>query len=81
VKISLDKTKAMAMEWRQIRRVKITICGKLIEQVNSFNCLGCNTATHKMNMDLEDNIEKYSKLNGIIRKHFVKKKIIAQRNK
>jgi hypothetical protein len=58
VKISTDKMKAMAMEGRQIRRVKIIINGKLIEQTNSFNYLGCNIATHKMNIDLEDNIEK-----------------------
>jgi hypothetical protein len=36
VKISTDKTKAMAMEGRQIRRVKIIINDKVIEQVNSF---------------------------------------------
>jgi hypothetical protein len=29
--------------------------------------------THKMKMDLEDNIEKYNKINGIIRRHFGKK--------
>jgi hypothetical protein len=57
VKISTDKMKAMAMEGRQIRAT-IIINGKLIEQVNSFTYLGCNIATHKMNMDLEDNIEK-----------------------
>jgi hypothetical protein len=61
----------MAMKGRQIRRVKIIINGKLIEQANSFNYLGCNIATHKMNMDLKD-IEKYSKLNGIARRHFGK---------
>jgi hypothetical protein len=36
VKISTDKMKAIAMEGRQIRRVKTVINGKLIEQVNSF---------------------------------------------
>jgi hypothetical protein len=60
----------MAMEGRQIRRVNIIINGKLIEQGNSFTYLGCNVKTHKMNMDLEDNIEKYNKLNGIIRRYF-----------
>jgi hypothetical protein len=45
---------------------------KLIEQLNSFKYLGCNIATLKMNMDLEDNTEKYNKLNGIIRRHFGK---------
>jgi hypothetical protein len=44
VKISTDKTKAMAMEGRQVRRVKIIISGKLIEQVNSFKYVGCNIA-------------------------------------
>jgi hypothetical protein len=57
VKISIDKTKAMAMEGRQIGRVNITIYGKLIEHVNSFNYLGFNTATHKMNMDLKDKLK------------------------
>jgi hypothetical protein len=72
VKISTDKTKAIAVEGRQIRRVKIIVNGNLIEQLNSFKCLGCNIATHKMNIDLEDNIEKYNKINGIIRRHFGK---------
>jgi hypothetical protein len=57
----------MAVEGRQIRRVKIIINGKLTEQY-----LGCNIATHKMNMDLEDNTGKYNKLNGIIRRYFGK---------
>jgi hypothetical protein len=61
VKISTDVTKAMAMEGRQTRRVKTIINGKLIEQVNSFKYLGCNIATHKMNMDPEDNTEKIFK--------------------
>jgi hypothetical protein len=60
------------MEGRQIRRVKIIINGKLIEQVNSFKYLGCIIATHKMNMDLEENIEKYNKINKVIRRHFGK---------
>jgi methyl coenzyme M reductase subunit D len=72
VKISTGKTKAMAMEGRQIRRVKIIINGKLIEQVNSFKYLGCNVKTHKINMDLEDNTEKHNKINGIIKRHFGK---------
>jgi hypothetical protein len=73
VKILTDKTKAMAMEGRQIERVKIIINGKLTEQVNSFKYLGCNIATQKMNMDLDDNIEKYNMINGLIRRHFGKK--------
>jgi hypothetical protein len=31
--------------------------------------MGCNVATLKMNMDLEGNIEKCNKINGIIRRH------------
>jgi hypothetical protein len=73
VNISIDKTKAIAMEGRQIRRVKIIINGNLIEPVNSFKYLGCNTATHKMNMNLEENIEIYNKISGIIKRHFGKK--------
>jgi hypothetical protein len=72
VKIPTDKMKSMAMEGRQIRRVKIIINCKLIEQVNSFKYLGCNIATHKMNMDLEDKIEKYNKMNGNVTRHFGK---------
>jgi hypothetical protein len=60
---------AKAMEGRQIR-VNIIINGKIIEQVNSFKYLGCNIATHKMNMGLEDNIEKYNKINGNVTRHF-----------
>jgi len=50
---STDKTKAMTVKGSHIRRVKVSINGKIIEQVNSYKCLGCDIATYKMNMDLE----------------------------
>jgi hypothetical protein len=50
VTILTDETKLMTMEGRQLRTVKIVINGNLIEQVSLFKYLGCNIATHKMNM-------------------------------
>jgi hypothetical protein len=38
-----------------------------MEQVDPFKCLGCNIAIYRMNTDPEENIRKYSSLNGGIK--------------
>lgn len=70
--ISKNKTKAMAMQGKAIKRVKVVIDGNIIEQVNSFKYLGCVISIYQMNKDLEENVQKYNKLNGCIRRYLGK---------
>jgi hypothetical protein len=63
MRISTNKTKAMAMKEKYMRRAKIVIDDIVIEQTSSFKYLVCNISIYKMNMDLEDNVQKYNKLN------------------
>jgi hypothetical protein len=58
MRISTNKTKAMAMEGKYMRQAKIVIDDIVIEQTSSFKYLGCNISIYKMNMDLEDNVQK-----------------------
>lgn len=44
MRISEQKTKVMAFEGTNHLRCKIVINGKIIEQVNNFNYLGCNVS-------------------------------------
>jgi hypothetical protein len=69
MRISTNKTKALAMEGKYMRRTKIIIDDIGIEQTSSFKYLGCNISIYKMNMDLEDSVQKYCKLNGCIKRY------------
>jgi predicted SPOUT superfamily RNA methylase MTH1 len=68
--ISNIKTKSMAMCGNHIQRVKIAINDNPIEQVSEFKYLGYLISDCKS--DLEDKIQTYDKINGIIRRHFGK---------
>ena len=68
--ISSTKTKSMAMWGNNIQRVKIVIDDKIIEQVTEFKYLGYCISEYKS--DLEDKLQTYNKINGAIRRHFVK---------
>ena len=70
MEISGSKTKVLAMEGKSMRRAKIVIDGQNIEQVKTFKYLGCNITNHQINLDLEENIQKYNRTNGIIRSYF-----------
>jgi hypothetical protein len=72
MKISGEKTKVVATLRRGIIGTKIIIDNEKIEQVSKFKYLGCNISVYGINEDLEENVQKYSKLNGCIRKHFGK---------
>jgi hypothetical protein len=72
MRISANKTKAMTMEGKYMRRAKIVIDDIVIEQTSSFKYLGCNISIYKMNMDLEDNVQKYNKLNRCIKRYLGK---------
>jgi len=68
--ISSTKTKSMAMCGNNIQRVKIVIDDKIIEQVTEFKYLGYCISEYKR--DLEDKLQTYNKINGVIRRHFGK---------
>ena len=72
MKISGRITKAMAMQGKKLRRVKIVIDSGIIEQVNEFKYLGCTISTNKFNADLEQNVLKYNRMNGYINRYFGK---------
>jgi hypothetical protein len=67
MRISTNKTKAMAMEGKYMRRDKTVTDDIVTEQASSFKYLGCNISIYKINMDLEDNVQKCNKLNGCIK--------------
>jgi hypothetical protein len=48
----------MAMEGKYMRRAKIVTDDIVIEQTSSFKYLGRNISIYKINMDLEDNVQK-----------------------
>jgi len=68
--ISSTKTKSMAMWGNHIQRVKIGINDNIIEQVTDFKYLGYLISEHKS--DLEVKSQTYNKINGAMRRHFVK---------
>jgi hypothetical protein len=72
MRVSTNKTKAMAMEGKYMRRAKIVKDDIVIEQTSSFKYLVCNISIYKMNMDLEDNVQKCNKLNGRIKRYLGK---------
>jgi predicted SPOUT superfamily RNA methylase MTH1 len=68
--ISSTKTKSMAMWGNHIQRVKIVINDNIIEQVTDFKYLGYRISEFKS--DLEDKLQTYNKINGVIRRHYLK---------
>jgi hypothetical protein len=61
------KTKSMGMCGNHILRVKIVINNNPIEQLSEFKYVGYLISDYKSN--LEDNIQTYNKINGVIRRH------------
>ena len=68
--ISSTKTKSMAIWRNHIQRVKIVINDNIIEQVTDFKYLGYRISEY--GSDLEDKLQTYNKINGVIKRHFVK---------
>jgi len=60
----------MAMWGNHIQRVKIVINDNIIEQVTDFKYLGYRISEFKS--DLEDKLQTYNKINGVIRRHYLK---------
>jgi len=68
--ISSTKTKSMAMWGNHIQRVKIVINDNIIEQVKDFKYLGYRISEY--GSDLEDKLQTYNKINGVVLRHFGK---------
>ena len=65
MKISEFKTKAMAKNGKRIPRVKIIINNKIIEQVTEFIYLGSHLSQYNNQKDIDRNLTKCNRLNGI----------------
>jgi hypothetical protein len=68
--ISNIKTKSMAMCGNHMQRGKTVINDNSIKWVSDFKYLGYLTSDCKI--DLEDKIQTYNKINGVIQRHFGK---------
>jgi hypothetical protein len=68
--ISSTKTKSMAMCANHIQRVKIVINNSPIEQASDFKYLEYLISDYKS--ELEDKLQIYNKINGVIWRHFGK---------
>ncbi|KAJ4431271.1 hypothetical protein ANN_19868 [Periplaneta americana] len=70
--ISNTKTKSMALKGKIQKRIKIVINQEVIEQVSNFTYLGTKISTMSAQTNIEENLQKYNKLNGCIKRHFGK---------
>jgi hypothetical protein len=66
LQISEIKTKAMGMQGKYWRRIKIVTNNKIIEHVSSFTYLG-SKVSDKINAGIETRLCKYNNLNGVIK--------------
>ena len=55
----------MAFKGRYPVRTKIVIDNKIIEKVNSFNCLG-NMVSYEKELDTDNKLHNYLKITGIL---------------
>lgn len=67
LKISSNKTKTMAFKGRDPIRSKIVINNNTIEQINTFNYLGCSIS-YQDEKDITSKTMKFLKITGIINK-------------
>jgi hypothetical protein len=70
--ISNIKTKSMAMCGNHIQRAEIVIKDNPIEQVSELTSQYLGHLISDYKSDLEDKIQTYNKINGVIRRHFGK---------
>ena len=69
LKISSTKTKTMAFKGRNPVRSKIVINNDIIEQINTFNYLGCSIS-YQNETDITNKTTKFLQIIGIINKTF-----------
>jgi hypothetical protein len=67
--ISTEKTKIMAFLGKGPVRSKICMNNKTLEQVNTFNYLGC-ILSYEGEKDMPSKISKFVKTIGVINQHF-----------
>jgi len=67
--ISVQKTKLVAFEGQDPVRKKIVIENKIIEQVNSFKCLG-SLIIYEKEVDIDNILNEHLKIIGIIKSMF-----------
>jgi len=67
--ISVQKTKSMASKGGDPVRTKIVIDNKIIEQVNSFNCLG-NMIYYDKELNINNKLHNCLKITGILNNVF-----------
>jgi hypothetical protein len=72
LKISAKETIVLAFVGMNSLRAKIMINGKIIEQVNSFNYLGCNLS-HISPKDFDNKLIKFQQLIGTTKKTLLKR--------
>jgi hypothetical protein len=64
-----SRLKTIVMYGRNQRRVNI-LDGEVIEQATKSKHLGCKISSDGINIKLEENIEKYNKLNACVKRNF-----------
>jgi hypothetical protein len=67
-KISTPKTKLMGLCGNKIRRLKIMIEGKIIENITEFKYLGNKISEYKK--DVEFKLQTYNGINGVIKEKY-----------
>ena len=67
--VSVQKTKWMAFKGRDTVRTEIVIDNKIIERVNSFNCLG-NVIYYGGELDIDSKLNSFLKITGILNNVF-----------
>lgn len=72
MKISSNKTKAMAFIGSQPVRVKLVIENRIIEQINTFTYLGCSI-TYGKKCEIQEKLNKFNNFCGTIRRTLGKK--------
>lgn len=72
MRISTNKTKVMAFRGQEPVRSKIVLNNQTIEQIGSFNFLGCMISLYE-EKDIQNKIEKFNYINGTIRRTFKNK--------
>jgi hypothetical protein len=75
--ISTNKTKTMTFRGRDPIRSKIVINNKIIEQVNTFNYLGC-LLSYETEKDITSKFSKFLQITGIINQFLKPSKVQKQ---
>jgi hypothetical protein len=72
MEVSEEKAKSMAVTGKTPQRVKILINNKIIEQRMDFIYSGSHISPFEHQKDIERNLTKYHKSNGVLRRNFGK---------